>query len=97
MDKSLILNKVVEYLEADKESSNLDVQAYAEHLLFWINNWKEPELEKKAHVDIKPQALNFGIPDDSLDRTKSKIRKIIEKSKIQPKKNVFESILDNFF
>ena len=31
MDKSLILNKVVEYLEADKESSNLDVQAYAEH------------------------------------------------------------------
>ncbi len=55
------------------------------------------EFMKKAHVDIKPQALNFGIPDDSLDRTKSKIRKIIEKSKIQPKKNVFESILDNFF
>ena len=47
MDKSLILNKVVEYLEADKESSNLDVQAYAEHLLFWINNWKEAEFEKK--------------------------------------------------
>ena len=37
------------------------------------------------------------IKDDSLDQTKSKIREIIEKSKIQPKKNVFESILDNFF
>ena len=55
------------------------------------------EFMKKAHVDIQPQALNFGIPDESLDQTKSKIREIIEKSKVQPKKNVFESILDNFF
>ena len=55
------------------------------------------EFMKKAHINIQPQALNFGIPDDSLDQTKSKIREIIEKSKIQPKKNVFESILDNFF
>ena len=55
------------------------------------------EFMKKAHKNIQPQALNFGIPEDSLDQTKSKIRKIIEKSKIQPKKNVFESILDNFF
>ena len=55
------------------------------------------EFMKKAHIDIQPQALNFGFPDDSLDQTKSKIREIIEKSKIQPKKNVFESILDNFF
>ena len=55
------------------------------------------EFMKKAHIDIQPQALNFGIPDDSLDQTKSKIREIIEKSKIQPKKNVFESILENFF
>ena len=52
---------------------------------------------KKAHKDIQPQALNFGIQNDSLDQTKSKIKEIIEKSKIQPKKNVFESILDNFF
>ena len=52
---------------------------------------------KKAHTDIQPQALNFGIQDDSLDQTKSKIREIIEKSKVQPKKNVFESILENFF
>ena len=55
------------------------------------------EFMKKAHINIQPQALNFGIPDDSLDQTKSKIREIIKKSKIQPKKNVFESILDNFF
>ena len=55
------------------------------------------EFMKKAHIDIQPQALNFGIPDDSLDQTKSKIRELIQKSKIQPKKNVFESILDNFF
>ncbi len=55
------------------------------------------EFMKKAHINIQPQALNFGIPEDSLDKTKSKIREIIEKSKVQPKKNVFESILDNFF
>ena len=55
------------------------------------------EFMKKAHIDIQPQALNFGIPDDSLDQTKSKIREIIEKSKVKPKKNVFESILENFF
>ncbi len=55
------------------------------------------EFMKKAHIDIQPQALNFGIQDDSLDQTKSKIREIIEKSKVQPKKNVFESILENFF
>ncbi len=55
------------------------------------------EFMKKAHINIQPQALNLGIPDDSLDQTKSKIREIIEKSKIQPKKNVFESILENFF
>jgi len=55
------------------------------------------EFMKKAHINIQPQALNFGIPDDSSDQTKSKIREIIKKSKIQPKKNVFESILDNFF
>ena len=52
---------------------------------------------KKAHSDIQPQALNFGISEDSLDQTKLKIREVLEKSKIQPKKNVFESILDNFF
>ena len=57
--------------------------------------WRE--FMRKAHLDIKPQALNFGIPDDSLDQTKLKIREIIEKSKAQPKKNVFESILENFF
>ena len=55
------------------------------------------EFMKEAHIDIQPQTLNFGISDDSLDRSKSKIREIIKKSKIQPKKNVFESILDNFF
>ncbi len=55
------------------------------------------EFMKKAHIDIQPQALNFGILDDSTDQTKSKIREIIQKSKVQPKKNVFESILENFF
>ena len=55
------------------------------------------EFMKKAHSDIQPQALNFGITDDSLESTKSKIRKLIEKSRVQPKKNVFESILENFF
>ena len=37
----IVLDKVIEYLKADKESGNLDAQAYAEHLLFWIDNWIE--------------------------------------------------------
>ena len=56
------------------------------------------EFMKKAHKDIQPQALNYGIGDsDSLLETRNKIRKIIEKSRTKPKKNVFESILENFF
>ena len=35
----IVLDKVIEYLKADKENGNLDAQAYAEHLLFWIDNW----------------------------------------------------------
>ena len=51
----------------------------------------------RQHISKLGYDKSFGIADDSLDRTKSKIREIIEKSKTQPKKNVFESILDNFF
>ena len=55
------------------------------------------EFMQKAHKDMKPQALNYGIEyDDSITDTREKIRKIIEKTK-RPKKNVFESILENFF
>ena len=75
----------------DDDSPMEKITGGTAHAILW------GEFMKKAHIDIQPQALNFGIPDDSLDQTKSKIREIIEKSKIQPKKNVFESILDNFF
>jgi hypothetical protein len=37
----IVLDKVIEYLKADKENGNLDAQAYAEHLHFWIDNWIE--------------------------------------------------------
>ncbi len=56
------------------------------------------EFMKKAHNNIEPQALNYGIDDsDALLQTRDKIKRIIEKSKVKPKKNVFESILENFF
>ena len=38
----IVLDKVIEYLKADKENGNLKLhQDYAEHLLFWIDNWVE--------------------------------------------------------
>ena len=37
----IVLDKVSEYLKADKENGNLEAQAYAEHLLFLIDNWIE--------------------------------------------------------
>ena len=56
------------------------------------------EFMTEAHKDTRPQALNYGLQDlDSVMQTRKKIDKIIEKSKIKPKKNVFESILENFF
>jgi penicillin-binding protein 1A len=53
---------------------------------------------QKAHNNIQPRALNYG--DDSYDsmvESRKKIEEILRKSKTKPKKNVFESILDNFF
>ncbi len=56
------------------------------------------EFMQKAHKNIKPRALNYEyISTESTFETRQKIQKIIEKSKVKPKKNVFESILDNFF
>lgn len=53
---------------------------------------------EKAHENIKPRALNYNYQtSDSIIETKRKIKEIIEKSKENEKKNVFESILDNFF
>ena len=53
---------------------------------------------KKAHLSIEPRALNYEIVDtESVLENRRKIKKLIEKSKIKPKKNVFESILENFF
>jgi len=53
---------------------------------------------QKAHLNIEPRALNYEIVDtESVLENRRKIKKLIEKSKIKPKKNVFESILENFF
>ena len=52
---------------------------------------------EKAHKNIQPRALNYNKASDSIIETKKKIKKIIEKSKANERKNVFESILDNFF
>ena len=37
----IVLDKVIEYLKADKENGSLYAQAYTKHLLFWIDNWVE--------------------------------------------------------
>ena len=56
------------------------------------------EFMKKAHLNIQPRALNYEITStESALENKRKIKSLIEKSKRKPKKNVFESILDNFF
>ena len=56
------------------------------------------EFMKKAHLNIQPRALNYEITStESVLENKRKIKNLIEKSKRTPKKNVFESILDNFF
>ena len=52
---------------------------------------------EKAHKNIQPKALNYNKDGNSIIETKNKIKKIIEKSKANERKNVFESILDNFF
>ena len=56
------------------------------------------EFMKKAHLNIQPRALNYEITStESALENKRKIKSLIEKSKRKPKRNVFESILDNFF
>jgi len=56
------------------------------------------EFMRKAHLNIEPRALNYETIDtESVFENRRKIKELIEKSKIKPKKNVFESILDNFF
>ena len=59
--------------------------------------WKE--FMTAAHKDIKPQAFNYS--EQSTKKSNSnekKIKELIKKSKtLEPSKNLFESILDNFF
>ena len=56
------------------------------------------EFMKKAHMDMKPRALNYGNEyQDSIIESRNKIQEILRRSKVKPKRNVFESILDNFF
>ncbi len=56
------------------------------------------EFMRKAHLNIEPRALNYETIDtESVFENRRKIKELIEKSKIKPKKNVFESILENFF
>ncbi len=59
--------------------------------------WKE--FMTAAHKDIKPQAFNYS--EQSIKKSNSnekKIKELIKKSKtLEPRKNLFESILDNFF
>ncbi len=56
------------------------------------------EFMKQAHKNIRPRALNYGEDNlNSIIESRKKIQEILDKTKAKPKKNVFESILDNFF
>ncbi len=59
--------------------------------------WKE--FMTLAHKDIKPKNLNYFSADfETKNNNDKKIRRIINKSKeLDKRKNLFESILDNFF
>ena len=59
--------------------------------------WKE--FMTLAHKDIKPKNLNYFTADSEFKNDNDKkIRRIINKSKeLDKRKNLFESILDNFF
>ena len=54
---------------------------------------------KKAHVGRAPKALTDPIMNADKDKkNKSRIERLIKKSKeLDKRKNVFETILDNFF
>ncbi len=42
MENTNLIKKIKEYLDADiKDNNDLDAQAYAEQLMFWIENWEE--------------------------------------------------------
>jgi hypothetical protein len=42
MENTKLIKKIKEYLDADIQDNNdLDAQAYAEQLMFWIENWEE--------------------------------------------------------
>ena len=41
MSNQKLIEKIIEYLENNKNSESLDIQSDSKHLLFWIENWKE--------------------------------------------------------
>jgi hypothetical protein len=44
MENTKLIKKIKEYLDADiKDNNDLNAQAYAEQLMFWIENWEEIE------------------------------------------------------
>jgi len=40
MERDEILEKIKQYLNDNKNSESLDIQADSKHLLFWIENWE---------------------------------------------------------
>jgi hypothetical protein len=41
MNNEKLIKKIKEYLQDDiKNNDDLNSQAYAEHLMFWIENWE---------------------------------------------------------
>ena len=54
---------------------------------------------EKAHKNIQPRALNYDNNEDmnSTTQTRRKVQRLLQKSREKKEKNVFESILENFF
>tara|TARA_R100000773_G_C4155355_1_gene75551 strand:+ start:51 stop:254 length:204 start_codon:yes stop_codon:yes gene_type:complete len=59
--RQTVLDKVIEYLKEDKQNGNLEAQAYAEQLLFWIDNWIEDDGQKQSHDKIEFEVMEHGL------------------------------------
>ena len=40
MTNKELIERIIEYLEDNKNSESLDIQSDSKHLLFWIENWR---------------------------------------------------------
>ena len=87
MENTKLIKKIKEYLDADiKDNNDLDAQAYAEQLMFWIENWEEQKWLIKNQLLVSKNDLKLLVElaefKEFLDKQKekSKYRKMVKQS-----------------